>query len=304
MTVPEQKRMTSANWALLILISFLWGASFPANRVILQEIGFISAVAFRVGGAALALWLWIWLRRIPLGLTRRRMAALVLLGIGGNVVTFVLASWGQQHVASGVAGILNASAAIFAVLLGAMFYADERLTLGRSIGVALGIGGVILTIGAAALRNIDVLALGQISILAGNLTYAACTVFARRALRGMRPEAIAAITFSIGAVVVVPIALLIEGRPSFDYRLATWGSLVVVAFFTSAIAYILFYRVLDRIGVGNVSLATLLTGPWAVFLGTTLLGEVPSASALAGFALIALGLVVIDGRLFAPARQP
>ena len=299
----EQKRLTPALWLLLILVSFLWGGSFAANRLVLDEMGFISAVAFRVTGAAAALWIWIALRRMPVQLTPRLLFDVVILGVGGNVITFLFVSWGQQHIASSLAGILNASAAVFTVLLGALVYTDERLTGSRALGVALSVVGVTVTIGSAALRTLDVLALGQLAVLAGNLTYALCTIHARRALAGVSPVVSTALTFTVGAPVLVPLALLQEGAPTLDYRAETWVAIAFLSLFTSALAYILFYWLLGLVGAGNVSLATLLNGPWAILIGAILLDEILGPSAITGFCLIALGLIIMDGRLLQRLRR-
>ncbi len=303
---PAQQTIPPRAWVLMGVLACIWGGSFLSNRIALEEIGVLTTVALRVGGAAVALWAYVIARRLPVPRGPRMMLACLGMGLLNNVIPFSLIVWGQQFIPSGLAAIFNAATAIFSVLLAAVFFADERLTPRKAAGVVIGFAGVATAIGIANLRALDMTSLGQLAIVGATMAYAVSSVFARAMLKGVRPEVSAAGMLTASALVTIPLALAVEGWPAMDYAPATWGAIAYLAFAASALAYILFYRVLALAGAGNLSLVTLLVAPVAILLGAVVYREALHASEYAGFALLAAGLMIIDGRprrLFAkPAR--
>ncbi len=297
---PAQHTISLTAWALLILLAVVWGGSYLSNRVALEEVPVFTTVAFRVGGAAIALWLYVWLRRLPVPLTPRLCLAFLGMGILNNVIPFSLIVWGQQHIPSGLAGILNASTAVFSVLLAALIFADERLTMNKAAGVMTGFLGVAVVIGPEVMRQFDITSLGQLAMIGAALSYAVSSAFARLTLKGLRPEVSAAGMLAGASLVMLPLALWQDGPPALTWGPASWAALAYLALMSSAFAYVIFYRILTLAGAGNLQLVTLLVGPVAVVLGAVFYGETLRPNEYAGFAVIALGLLIIDGRL--PAR--
>ncbi len=295
-----QQRLSPKAWSLLLLLSLIWGASFVSNRAALAEVGVLTTVAFRVFGAAVALWLYIALRRLPVPRAPGYLWRFLVMGFLNNVVPFSLIVWGQKHVDSGLAAILNAATAIFTVLVVTLVFPDERLTGRKALGVALGFVGVATAMGLGKLLDFDPASLGQIAILGAAVSYAFAATFARIAVRGLRPEVSAAGMLTAAALMMIPAALFVEGVPSFDYQPATWAALAYLAFAASAFAYLLYYAVLSLAGAGNLSLVTLLIPPFAIVLGAIVYDEALGPSAYTGFALLALGLLILDGRLRLP----
>ena len=288
-------------WALLLLLALLWGASFLANRRALEEVGVLTTVAVRVGLGAVALWVWVALRRCPLPPWRRALPAFVAMGLLNNAIPFTLIVWGQTRIDSGLAAILNATTALFAVAVAAALHADERITPRRALGVATGFAGVTLAIGPAVLVSFDPRALAQLAVLGAALSYACAAVFARRALAGIAPEAAAAGMLTAASALLVPAALLVEGLPPRTLEPGTWAALLYLALAAGALAYLLYYRILALAGAGTLGLVTLMIPPVAMILGAATYGEALPPRALAGFGLIAAGLIVLDGRL--PPRR-
>ena len=293
-----QRHVSLRVWALLCLMAVIWSGSFPANRLALAEVDVFTTVAFRVTGAAVLLWVYIAWRGFALPRGARWWLTCGILGLLNNAIPFTLIVWGQTRIDSGLAAILNASTAIFTVAIAGMIFADERMTRTRAIGVALGFAGVVVTIGPASLLRLDLTSLAQLAILGASLSYALNSIYARQALRGIRPEVSAAGMLTAASVMMLPLALLSEGLPMLTYAPATWAALAYLAAIASAFAYILFYTVLSLAGAGNLSLVTLLIVPIAVLIGAIGFGEVLAPTAWAGFALLAAGLLVIDGRIF------
>lgn len=292
--------MSPKAWGLLLLLSAIWGGSFLSNRSALEEVGVATTVAFRVAGGAVLLWLWIGLRRLPVPHAPRFLWRYAVMGLLNCAIPFSLIVWGQRHVDSGLAAILNATTALFTVLVATFVFADERLTPGKAAGVVLGLAGVAVAMGSGALTALDPASLGQIAILGASLSYALASTFARKALRGLRPEVSAAGMLTAAALVMIPAALWAEGAPALGYRAPTWAALLYLAFAASALAYLLYYAVLALAGAGNLSLVTLLIPPFAILLGAVAYHEALPPRAGAGFGLIALGLLVLDGRIRLP----
>ncbi len=297
--VPQQK-MSRAAWALLLLLSVIWGASFLSNRAAIEQVPVLTTVAFRVTGAAVALWAWIALRRLALPCDPGLIWRFAVMGVLNNVIPFTLIVWGQSHVPSGLAAILNATTAVFTVLVATFAFADERLTLRKGVAVLLGLAGVATVMGRDAVTALDPASAGQLAILGASLSYAFAATFARSAVKGLRPEVSAAGMLTAATFFIIPAALLTDGVPTLDYRPATWIALGYLAFAASALAYLLYYAVLARAGAGNLSLVTLLIPPFAIALGAAVYQEALSPRAWAGFGLLALGLLILDGRLGLP----
>ena len=299
---PLQKSISLSSWGLMLLLALIWGGSFTANRAALTELGVLTTVAIRVSGAALALWLWVFARGLPVPRGLRWIGTCLLLGLLNNILPFTLIVWGQTQIASGLAAILNGTTALFSVLLAALVYRDEALTLRRGLGVALGLAGVITVIGPSALTGIDLTSLAQLAVLGATASYAAAAVIARKALQGVRAEVGAAGMLTASALVMVPLALWREGPPTLDHALQVWAALAYLALVASALAYMIFYVILSRAGAGNLGLVTLLIAPVAILFGALAFGESLSPHAYGGFALLTVGMLVLDGHLFARRR--
>ena len=220
------------------------------------------------------------------------------MGLLNNVIPFSLMAWGQLHIETGLTSILNAATAIFGVIAAAVFLADERLTLRKAIGVSFGFAGVVTAIGIGALASFDIRSLGQLAVIAGTISYAIAGVWARKTLSGQPPQVAAAGMLAGASLFALPIALIVEGPISVSLDARTWAAIGYYAIIATAFAYLLYYRVLAMAGSGNLMLCTLLVAPVAIILGAVVLDEALPVQAYAGFALIAAGLLILDGRLF------
>lgn len=298
-----QKTMTSRAWAELTLLSVIWGGSFLAVELALVEMGPLTAVAHRVGWAAPLLWLYVRFRGLPVPRAPRVWLAFLVMGVLNNVLPFSLIAWGQQHIESGLAAILNATTAVFGVLLASLVFADERLTPARIAGVTLGFAGVVVVIGPDALSGFDLRSAGLLAVVGAALSYSFAAVWARAALGGLPPQVSAAGMVSAAALVMVPAALLVEGAPDFALMPVTWAAIAFYALGATVAAYLLYYRVLGMAGSGNLMLTTILIVPVAVLLGAVVLDEALPPTAFAGFGLIAAGMAVLDGRILRALAQ-
>jgi drug/metabolite transporter (DMT)-like permease len=282
----------------MIVLALIWGASFLAVRVALDEIGPLTSVAHRVGWAMIALWIAVIAMRLPLPRDPRVWLAFLGLGLLNNVIPFGLMAWGQLHIESGLTSILNAATAIFGVLAAAIFFADERISTRKAVGVMLGFAGVATAIGLENLRNFDIRSLAQLAVIAGTVSYALAGVWARKMLSGQPPQVAAAGMVTGATLIMLPLAWVVEGPLALNLQSPTILAIAYYALAATALAYLLYYRVLAMAGSGNLMLVTLLVAPVAIVLGALLRDETLRPAAFGGFALLALGLIVLDGRIW------
>lgn len=295
--------MSARAWIELILLAMIWGGSFFSIAIALREMGPVTAVLHRVGWAAVLLWVIVAVLRLPVPRAWPVWGAFLVMGCLNNVIPFTLMSWGQTRIESGLVSIFNAMTAPLGVLVAAMLIRDEPLSARRVAGVGLAVLGAIVIIGVDRLGALDPRALGQWAVLGGCLSYAFASSWAKLTLRGCHPLVAAAGMLTGSTAVMVPLTLGVEGVPSLDLSAAIWGAIAYYAVFATALAYLLYYRVLGMAGAGNLMLCTLLIPPIAVFLGWAFLDERLGWQAFAGFALIAVGLAIIDGRLMQIMRR-
>ena len=221
------------------------------------------------------------------------------------MIPFALFGWGQQRIASGLASILNATTPIWGVIVAHLWTRDERMTPAKLVGVLVGFGGVATMIGPDLLFNGNGTVLAQLACLTAALSYAIAGVWARRfKALGVPPIKVAAGQLIVGAFVMAPIALAIDQpwlRPLPP--LEAWGAIVALALFCTALGYVLYFKLIETAGATNALLVTLLVPPTAILMGGLIFGERLTSGQFAGFGIIALGLAVIDGRLFAAVRR-
>ena len=304
---PIRLRMGPSEWAILLLLSVLWGGAFFFIDVAVESVAPFTLVLLRVllGAAILLLVLLVGGRGLPF--ERRMWGPFLVLALLNNAIPFSLFAWGQQHIASGLASILNATSPLWAVLVAHAFTDDEKATPLKIFGVAVGFSGVALMIGGDLLLDIaGANLLAQLACLAATFSYALAGVHARRFRRmGVSPIAVSAGQLSATVLVMLPLVLIFEA----PWRAAApapeaWAAIAALGLFSTAIAYILYFRLIDRAGATNAILVTFLIPATAILLGALFLGEALALRHFLGMGLIGVGLAAIDGRVFARRSPP
>ena len=300
-----ESRLGSVTWLLIIALALLCGGSFLAIRTALDEIPPLTSVSHRVLWAALALWGIVILRGIAIPTSPKLWGAFLIMGLLNNVIPFGLMAWGQLHVEVGVTAILNASTAIWGVLIAAVFFADEKLTSSRLIGVTIAFAGVVTVVGPGHILGASLKSFGHLAILAGTLSYALASSWARAYLGGVTPVVAAAGMLTGSTLVTLPLAVALEGPLTLSLEVSTWLAIGYYSLAGTALVYILYYSILSRAGAGLTLLVTLLIPPVTIVLGTWVRQEQLSWHAFLGFSVIALGLVIVSrglsfGRRHAP----
>jgi drug/metabolite transporter (DMT)-like permease len=297
--------MTAAEWVMLLALSVLWGGSFFFTGIAVKELPPLTIVVLRVGLAAAILALTLRLLGLRLPRERRAWSAFFGMGLLNNAIPFCLIVWGQTHIASGLAAILNATTPLFTVIVAHVLTDDERITGNRLAGVLIGIAGVVATIGPGALLGLGSDVLAQLAVLAAALSYAFAGVYGRRFARlGIAPIAAATGQVMASTVMLLPLALIIDRPWTLAMPgVATWSAILGTAVLSTALGYMLYFRILATAGATNLLLVTFLIPVSAILLGALVLGERLSAQHFLGMALIGAGLAAIDGRLFQLIRR-
>lgn len=267
--------MGGREWAMLLALAVLWGGSFFFNGVAVRELPSFTLVWLRVAIAATTLLLVLRLLGQRMSTEGRVWAAFFGMGLLNNVLPFVLIVWGQHRIASGLASILNATTPLFTVLVAHLLTPDEKLTPLKAAGVAVGFGGAAVMIGPAALGGLGTGVLAQLACLAGALSYAFAGIFGRRFRRmGVTPLATAAGQVSASAVLLLPVMLLVDRPWTLAMPgAATWGAVLGIGLLSTALAYVLYFRILAVAGATNLLLVTFLIPISAILLGVLVLGE-------------------------------
>jgi drug/metabolite transporter (DMT)-like permease len=305
MTSATSPRMSLVDWSLLLALSMLWGGSFFFVGVAVKALPPLTIVLLRVAIAAIALHIVLRATRTAMPWDSKTWLAFLGMGLLNNAIPFSLIVWGQTQIASGLASILNATTPLFTVLIAHVLTADERLTKSRVAGILVGLAGVVMLIGPQALAGLGKDVAAQLAILGAAISYGFAAIFGRRFKRmGVPPLATATGQVTASSLLLLPIAMLVDRPWILAWPdLPVWGAIIGLALLSTALAYVVFFRILASAGAVSLSLVTFLIPVSAIVLGSAFLGESLAPVDFLGMALIGLGLAAIDGRLFRAARR-
>ena len=301
---PEIKPMSLFEWLLLLILSILWGGSFFFIGVAVKALPPLTIVALRVSLASMVLLALSRGMGLRLPKKAKVWAAFFCMCLLNNVIPFSLIVWGQTHIASGPASILNATTPLFTVIAAHILTRDEKLTILKITGVIIGFAGVVLMIGHGALKEMGTSFFAQLAVLGAAISYSLAGIYGRRFSQlGIKPILTATSQVTASSVLLVPIAIFAEKPFSLPMPgLEVWLAVVALAVVSTALAYILYFRILSAAGATNVLLVTLLIPVSAVLLGIAFLGERLETQDFIGMGLIGVGLLAIDGRVFRKFR--
>jgi drug/metabolite transporter (DMT)-like permease len=286
--------MTRAYWPLLSLLAAIWGASYLFIKVAVEDVEPAPMMFFRLAVAGLLL-LSLVAARGALGELRRAWRAGLVLGIANGAVPFTLIAWGEKHVDSGVAAIANATVPLFVALLLIRFLPSERLSRSRLAGVLLGLAGVAVLAGGQPAAGGWWAVAGTLAVVVASFSYGIAGVYGQVRVQGTSGPVLATASMIGGAVVLLPLALLQlpDELPSNE----AVGSLLALTVLGTAFAQLILFRMLRLHGSARLSLVTYLMPPVALFYGALLLDEPVRPEAVAGLALILIGIAVGSGKM-------
>jgi drug/metabolite transporter (DMT)-like permease len=292
-------QMNGRDWAILGTLAVIWGGAFFFIGVAVKHVPPLTYVWLRLSIAAIAMWGYLYFKGEKLGLPKQVWGSILLLALLNNALPFTLFGWGQTHIASGLASILNATTPIWGVVVAHFLTKDERMTPRKIAGVLLGFGGVALMIGPSLLSSLGTSGLAQLACVSASLSYALAAVWARRFRKmGVSPLSVTTGQLTAGALIMLPMSILVDHPWTHAFPpLSAWGAITALALFCTAFGYVLYFRLIETSGATNALLVTILVPPVAIVLGALFLSETLAPQDFIGLGLIALGLAAIDGRV-------
>ena len=294
------RSITLADWGLLLGASLLVGSTFLFINIAVEEIPPLIIATLRALISAIICWTVMRASGAPLPRTRKGWAALLLLGLLTCAIPFSTVAWGQQHIESGMGGILFGTMPILAVVLAPLFLAEEMFTRRAMIGGVVGFAGIILLMGPPVLANAGDQVLGIVITFLGPFSHTLGAIYARRQF-DIDPRAMVTGSMIIGSVVLVPLSFALEE----PLRLTPSAGSIAAILATGALTgtgFCLYFVVIRRVGAMRSSLVPLFFPVVAVILGALVLGERLPFMAFAGLALILAGAFAVSTR--EPARAP
>jgi drug/metabolite transporter (DMT)-like permease len=287
--------MTRADWITLMILSILWGGSFFFVEVALGGLPVMTIVWLRVALAAAILGGVVWLGGVSFP-PRTVWPALVVMGVFNNVVPFTLFVMAQGQITGALASVLNATTPLFTLVVAHLATRDERITLPKAAGLGLGFAGVVTMLAGEGMGGEG---MAMLACLTAALSYGVAGVWGRRFRRlGVAPLATAFGQVMASSLILLPVWLWLDAPWGMGWpELRPLAAVVGLASLSTALAYLLYFRLLASAGATNLSLVTFLIPVSATSMGWAILGEELTAQEVAGFGLILAGLMAIDGRV-------
>ena len=288
--------MRFKNLILLGLLAALWGPSFLFIKIGVEEIPPLTFVVGRVGLAAFMLLIVLYLRGGHLPAPSPIWRHVTFVSLVHTTLPFVLFSWGEQYIDSALASILNGTTPIFTILLAHFFTNDDRLTPMKGFGALLGLAGLVVLIAPSFVDGIQATTLGLLAVTAAAICYGIAIVYSRNHLRGMPFLVVPTMQMTISTILLIPFSLFIE-RPYLLPlpSLRALSALLALAIFGTALAFIVYYILVDRADASYVSMVTYLIPIVGIILGVVVLKEQLTWHAYAGCTLILLGVMTVNG---------
>jgi drug/metabolite transporter (DMT)-like permease len=287
---------------MLLALAFIWGGSFFLAEIMLLEMSPFQIVFHRVGIAALVMYAFMRFRGKTLPKDVKSWAVLAVMGLLNNAIPFSAIVFGQQYITGGLASILNSTTAFFGVIIPAIFLSEEHITITKLTGVTLGVIGVVVIIGIETLSQLSLSSIGQYLIIVSSISYAFASVWGRLYVRDLGIEVTATGMLITSTVWMFILSMMVEGVPLEILSPQSAAAALTMAILCTSIAYLLYFGILAEAGASNLMLVTIIIPVFALILDALFLGDLVSGTDMAGFAIIAIGLLVIAERIKLPKR--
>ncbi len=277
----------------LLILGTVWGASYLFIKVGVAEVPALTFVTARLVLGAVIMWPVVKGLGYALPRSRSLWGSYVVMGLLSGALPYSLVTWGEVHISSGLAALLQATMPLFTVLLAHFWTADERLTPIRAVGVVVGFLGVGVLLLPELRRGFQAGLLGQVAVVVSSISYAAAAIFARNRLRGQSPLVSTAGQLTAGAALMLPLSLVVDRpfhlAPSLPV-VASWLGLTILG---TVVAYAIYYTLIERTSATFVSTVTYVIPVNGLILGAAVLGEPLNLTVLWSLALILLGVLLV-----------
>jgi len=294
-------------WLSFWILGITWGSSFLFIKLSVAELPTLQVVFIRVFVAGVGLMLYNLVRGIRMPFTRESIVPLLILGITNNAIPFVLITWGEHHIDSSVASILQSSASLFTLVIAHFFFEDERMTPQRIAGMVVGFIGVMVLFGINFNQGSFswLVFLGQLSVVGASLFYASSITFSRKVLSrtgsAKIPSTMVAGVSMLSASLVIGIAMVLS--PVFGGDAPLWfsqvsaqttRSVLILAFYNTLFAYGIFYFIVASLGAARASMVTYVVPIVGLVLGVVFNNEPLTRNLIFGSLLIVSGIGIVN----------
>ncbi|MGA6113412.1 MULTISPECIES: EamA family transporter [Agrobacterium] len=277
---------------LLALLSTLWAASYTFIKIGVETIPPITFIALRTLIAGLLLYVVIRLRGLRLPTDFATWRLFFIQACINSVLPFTLIAWAEQSIDAGLAVILNATTPIFTFLLTALVIRHEPVSGRKLFGTIAGMTGVCLIIGVEALSGAGEAIWSQLAVLTAAFSYACAAIFSKN-FKGLDPIMPAAGSLICGAVLLLPVSLIVDRPWTLSPSAASLTALVCLSVFSTALAFMIYFRLMQTLGsVGTTSQAYLRV-PVGVAIGMAFLGEMPTPAMWVGLVCVIAGVLAM-----------
>jgi drug/metabolite transporter (DMT)-like permease len=298
--VPNEHRALEI--ALLLLLAALWGASYTFIKIGVETIPPLTLIAGRTLIAGALLLLVMRARGVALPRDAANLRRYFCQACLNSVVPFTLIAWAERTVDAGLATILNSTSPIFTFLITLCFMRHQPATWRRLLGVVSGLAGICLIVGVGALGSLGREVIAQLAIVAATICYAGAAIFGRT-FANLNPMVPATGSMLCGAAVLVPTSLAIDRPWTLSPSSASLSALAGLAVISSALAFVIYFRLVRTIGSVGVTAQSYLRVPIGVAIGVVFLGETLATTAWVGLIFIVLGVAAMTLPATARARE-
>ena len=289
--------MKNKDWFLVFLLGIFWGSSFLFVEILLEYITPIVIVYLRVAIASVLLFIYILIRNNNFQFSKGDLFNLFIMGLLNNVSPFSLIAYGQQSTTGGLASILNANTSFITILLAALFLSNEKLNLHRTIGVLIGIFGVVLAVDYQNIFQFDNDNVGKYLIVIATISYSFAGIWAKVKLQNLPPVVCAAGMLTMSTIFLSPYILSMHFEELSSLTFNTVKYALGLALICTVFAYFVYFKILKSTGAGNLLICTIIIPPSSIVLNSIFIGEVINTNEIIGLLVIIVGLLVIDGRV-------
>lgn len=294
--------MSAKDWFKFLFLGLVWGSSFLWIKLALAEVSPLVLVMFRTGFAFLGLVVVSFLlkTRIP----RQDLWKVLLLGLFNVAIPFVLISWAETHISSGMAAILNSTVPLFTIMLAPLFLTEEKFTLRTLAGLILGFAGVVVLASNELTGSDSLGGLGIIGMLTAAVFYAGSGIFARLSTRGMRPDAQAVGQMGAAFAFILPTTLIVDSPLHLPSQPLTLTALIWLGIMGSCLSTLVWFSLLNSVGPTRTSMTTYMFPLVGVLLGWIFLKEIPDWRLVVGGILVIVAVVIVNTRKITPVPLP
>ena len=289
----EESRLNLRQFGLLVLLGLIWGASFMFIKVALPTVPPFTIVFVRTALAGLVLYAVVRSRGSRMPPPGSIWGSFLIMGLLNGAIPYSLINWGEIHIEAGLGAIFNSLMPLFTVVFAHFATRDERFSRKKLAGVALGLAGVILLMGPSALKGLGSHVLGQLAVAGAAASYAVAAVYGKR-LGKDTPFILATGQMAAGALLISPFMIVVDKPWTLSPDLPAIFCLLLLAVTNTALAYVLYYRLLAQVGATRLSLVTYIIPISGVFWGWLVLGERLGWTAFAALGLILASVAAVS----------